>query len=438
MKPVTLTILVVTTLFAACDLLDPARPIAHPDTEVFGILLALESVEGEHPAWIARVQIGLPRDFLEAEEEGGHVVPALEEGIVAEVLVSADTVVLVDGRPGFIDSINPGTEVAVIPVVGSTRMIGTTHVTVEAGYFLDFDSFRTWRLPGLANEDEVQAARVDADRINSDGVERAPVVIADGRVLYFTARLRPPIHAGENWIGAPRPGLRAPEEGEAAVERSYRSELGEDGWLPPTPMSFQGLDDATRVSVTWVADDETRCLVTVEDSSGTWVGIATRAAADEPWGGVERVDGFGEAEVSDAVYLAGSQTKFVCAVRRSAGFPTDLWLYDPSAEQTAMPLQPEVNTPAGERTPRVGPANQLFFVRGDRQFALEKGAVQPVSTSGPHRIVVTDAAPAGNGKWVFVCSPNFTPVVLDQDIYVAEWLGENRLGELIPVDEWRP
>jgi hypothetical protein len=33
--------------------------------------------------------------------------------------------------------------------------------------------------------------------------------------------------------------------------------------------------------------------------------------------------------------------------------------------------------------------------------------------------------------------PRYTPVELDQDIYVAEWRGEGMLGELVAVDDWR-
>jgi hypothetical protein len=86
----------------------------------------------------------------------------------------------------------------------------------------------------------------------------------------------------------------------------------------------------------------------------------------------------------------------------------------------------------------VGPDNELFFVRGDRQMMVAAGEVRPVRLPTPHRTVVSQAAPTGDGQWVFLCQPRYTPGELDQDIYVARWLGENRIGEAMSVDEWRP
>lgn len=128
----------------------------------------------------------------------------------------------------------------------------------------------------------------------------------------------------------------------------------------------------------------------------------------------------------------------VYVVQRLAGAPTDLWLFDPAVENSPMPLQPEVNTPASETSPRVGPANELFFTRGDRQFVLAAGTLWQLVAPGPHRTVITDAAPTGDGTWVFACIPNFRPIELDQDIYVAPWLGDGRIGAPIAVDDWRP
>jgi hypothetical protein len=434
----TLAILAITATLASCDLLDPARPMTHPDTEIFGNLIELEQVEHDGPAWLARVRVGMPRAFLEAEQHEGRPSPPLEEGLVADVLVTSDTVVLARGGGAPIESIALGSEVAVVPVVGTTRMIGTQNVTVEARYFADFESFRKWQLPGLARPDDVEDVRNDPDLINSDGIERAPLPLAGGKVLYFTARLRQSAAGGDHWLGAPRVGLSPPSEGEISFERVYRTELGDDGWTPPAPVIFDGPEDAVSVRLTWIDEEETTCLVTVEGPDGTWVGSAERSSPDGSWGSIERLPGFGDAATSDAQFLAGSRTKMVYAVQRLAGAPTDLWLVDPTIEGSPMPLQPEVNTPGAERSPRVGPANELFFTRGDRQFVLAAGELRPVVVPGPHRTVITEAAPTGDGKWVFACIPRFRPIELDQDIYVAPWLGEGRVGSPIPVDGWRP
>lgn len=433
----TLALFATAVLLASCDLLDPARPMTHPDTEVFGNLIELEKVERNGPAWLARVRVGMPREFLRAEHDEGRPTPALEEGLVADVLVTGDTVVLAGGQTSSIENIALGSEVAVVPVVGTTRMIGTANVTVEARYFTDFDSYRRWQLPGLARPDDEEVVRDDPDLINSDGIERSPLPLAGGRVLYFAARLRPPV-TGSDWLGAPRNGLPRPGEGGVGVERPYRTELGLGGWAPPAPVIFDGLEDDEGVRLSWIDEEETICLVTVESPDGAWVGSARRSSPGGPWGPIERLTDLGDVATSDAQYLAGSRTKMVYVVQRLPGAPTDLWLYDPALESNPMPLQPEVNSPAAERSPRVGPANELFFTRGDREFVLFGGDVRELRAPGPHRTVVTEAAPTSDGEWVFVCIPRFRPIELDQDIFVAPWLGDGSVGPPIPVDDWRP
>ena len=62
----------------------------------------------------------------------------------------------------------------------------------------------------------------------------------------------------------------------------------------------------------------------------------------------------------------------------------------------------------------------------------------PLRLPGSHRVIMTQAAPTGDGRWVFFCMPRLTPVELDEDIYVAEWTSAGALGAAVPVDEWRP
>jgi hypothetical protein len=347
-------------------------------------------------------------------------------------------VVLVGGRTGLISEINPGAEVAVIPVIGTTRMLGTSVINVEARVFADFPSYARWQIPGLANPIDESEIRADPNRINSDGVEHAPVPVAGGRVLYFSAKLRPPEMADRGWAGAPRMGLQEPPDGGIAPEYTYRTELTDDGWRAPTLVEFTGVDEADLVSVSWVNEDETRCLVSVEGESGAWIGSSTRAAAGAPWAAVERLLALDEAHVSDAVYLAGSRSKFVFTARGAANAPGNLWLYDPGAEQTPLPLDPTLNSAGSEWGPRVGPDNELFFNREDRQFIFKDKTLHPVSVPGPHRRVVTEAAPTADGEWLFFCMPNYRPNELDQDIYVAKWIDGNRLDEPVLVDDWRP
>jgi hypothetical protein len=422
-----------------CDILNPARPTPHDDTTLFGNLLSLTRVEGEEAAWLARVRVGLPREFSRAKAAEGKPTPTMEDGIAADVTVTWNTVVLTDGEPGFIEELNPGAEVVVIPVAGSTKMVGTATVTVEAAYFIDFATYRDWQLPEL---DMTSAEREPADdpaRINSTGIEHAPLPIAGGRVLYFAARLRPPVAAGGRWSGARRDGMPELATDAPAVERPYRTALTDDGWTRPEPVSFPGLDEALALRVSWIDSSESRCLVTVEEAEGgTWVGAAERRPGSSGWSQVVKLDELGSESPADGTYLAGSRTKIVYSVHRAGARQTDLLLFDSNDSASPIPLDPSINSPASEWGPRVGPNNELFFNRNDLPLVLVGGTVRPVNPPGFHRVLASQPAPTDDGNWVFLCMPRFRPVELDQDIFVARWLGEGRLGKPVAVDDWRP
>jgi len=432
-------VLVVVVVAGACDLLDPARPAIQGDTTLFGNLLEVSRIEGDDEAWQVRMRIGVPRAFAKAEAAGGQPTPTLEDGLIADVRVTTDTVVLVDGAPSFIEDVDPGTEIVVLPVAGTTRMVGPSNVTVDASYLTDFTTYRRWQLPGLpAPEGEVDSRR-DPALINSAGVEHAPVPVGDGSVLYFAARLRPPKTEGEPWLGARRDGLAEPSSGTAMVERSYRTQLTATGWSAPALVRFPELDDAALVRISWVSDDETSCLVTVAPADGpSWIGRSARPSADAAWGAVEVVEAFGSDNVDDGVYLTGSASKIVFTANWAGNPQTDLVLFDPGVSETPQLLTPPINTAASEWGARVGPRNELLFVRDDRQLALIDGALQQVRIPTPHRAVVTEVAPTRDGAWVFLCRPSYQPVEVDQDIWVARWVGGGRLGEPVPVDDWHP
>jgi hypothetical protein len=364
----------------------------------------------------------------------------MEQGIIADVAVTTNTVVLSRGAPAYIDDIDPGTEVVVIPVPGTTRMVGTSNVTVEAGYFTDFGTYREWQLPALASAGGEAEVPSDPSRINSAGIEHAPVPLSGGRILYFAARLRPPAAAGGRWVGARRDGLSEGVPGSHAPERSYRAALGDDGWLRPEMVSFPSLEEALAVRVSWIAEDETRCLVTVVEADGaSWVGAAERGSATAAWGPVEHLEALGAESPADGAYLAGSRTKIVYSTHRGGAQQTDLMLHDSRDTASPIPLDPTINTRISEWGPRIGPNNELFFNRGDRPFMSTGGSsIRPVTVPGYHRVVITEPAPTADGEWVFLCMPHYRPLELDQDIYVAKWLGEGRLGDPVAVDDWRP
>ena len=425
--------LLIVVALAGCDLVDPMRPSPHADTEVFGNLLEVASDPARPGVWLAKVRVGVPR----ALGRTGDAVPTpdVAGGILALVTVTRDTVVLADDRPAALADIGPGTEIVAIPSAGTTSMLGESEVHLEAAQLMDFATYARWRLPKLelpGAPDRVE----DPSLVNSAGVEHSPIPVAGGRVLYFSARLRPPEEPDGNWIGAPRTGLRPPAEDERSHERSFRTELGEGGWSVPEPVVLPGTEDAHQVQVTWVSEDERRCYATISAGDETpWVGVAERADRSRPWGGIVRFEALGADDAFDAVAMTAGAGKTVFAsTRRGSG---DLFLHDPDLGEPQA-LQPEINTAGLEWASRVGPADELFFVRGDRQLRFQGGVLAEVRLPGPHRTILIEAAPSRDGRWLFLVTPRLRPIEFDLDIQVAAIGADGSVGEPVPVDQWRP
>jgi hypothetical protein len=429
-------VLIFLAVICGCDFLDPARPTAQPDAEVFGNLIEVTRSPDDPSLWTAVIRVGPPRALRSAEEETGKPTPAVEKGLIATVTVTPETVVIANDGPAELEDIPSGTEVVVLPVPGTTQIRGSSDLWADADMLMDFETYSVWKLPKLA--EPAASPPDDPSRINSSGPEKAPVPVANGRVLYFSAQLRPPATEEDTWHGALREGLGSAEDGTGVVERSYRTELGDDGWSPPELVVLPGLDAVARVRVTWVNDDETECLVTVEaDGEPPWVGVARRSNASAPWGEVEPIEAIGS-QARDAVFLTGSDTKITFGSNRGGRERDDLFLYDSEVETGPMPLQPEICTFGNEWNPRTGPNNELFFCREDRQLLLKGGQVRAVRLPGSHRVVFTQTAPTGDGKWVFFCMPTYRPIMLDDDIFVAPVGDDWSLGEPVRVDDWRP
>jgi hypothetical protein len=419
-----------------CDVLDPARPTAQADAEVFGNLLDVEASPNDPSSWIVRVQVGAPRSVRAADEGSGKPTPEVEKGLVATVKVGADCVVIVDDRPGLLDDLDSGTEIVVMPVPGTTRMYGSNDLRLDADTVMDFATYGLWRLPRLETAEVVEVE--DPALINSVGAEVAPIPVGDGTVLYFSAHLRPPSSPDGDWAGAVRDGLAAPAEGVPPVERNYRTELEEDGWSPPELVRFAGLDDAVRQRVTWVDADETVCLVTVwMRGAAPWVGRASREGPGAPWSEPQRIDDLG-GDARDAVYLAGSSTKILFVTNRGGGGQSDLFLFDPKVEGSPAPLQPPIFTTQNEWCARTGPKGELLFNRGNRQLLFNSGQIQPLRLPGPHRVPFGQSAMSADGRWLFVCIPTFRSPEVDENIFVSSVGQGFSLGEPVPVDEWRP
>lgn len=431
---ITLSALVFVT--SGCEFLDPARPTIQPDTEVFGNVLDIEEMPDEPGVWTVRLRIAPPRALDMAESEQGRDGPDAEKGLTAEIRVDAETVVLQGGAPARLEDFNPGTEVVGIPAPGTTRMIGEKMVLHNAEFFSDFETYRRWRLPGLVTETE---ARIDDIAvINTSGTEHAAAPLNGGRTLFFSARLRRAVD-GEP-AGAVRRGLESTDGGEFLPERSFRTELGEAGWSAPEPIVFPGLEDALQISVSWVDPEEKLCLVTVraDATEMPWAGRSQRQHRGKAWGPVEALENLGEGDAFDPIFLAGSRTKVLFVTTRQGANQTDLFLFNPSEEADAMALEPRINTIGSEWGPRVGPDNELFFSRGDRQLLFMGGMVQPVYLDWPHRILFSEAAPTDDGRWVFLTMTQLKPGEPDLDLWVSERLEDGTLGFPVPVDGWRP
>jgi hypothetical protein len=407
---------------------------------IYGNFLEVNPSPQDPSAQILQVRIGMPKALGEAKKSEGRVTPTVEKGTVAEITVYPTSVVIVDGEPAAVDTISPGTEIVVTPVPGTTFMVGSSKVVVEANFIMDFTTYRGWQLPGLRDVEghPVEKVRESPDLINSSGIEHAPVPVAGGKVLYFTVRLRQPSAPGEPWLGAHRAGLGNLSE-EPTTERTFRSEMSADGWRRPEPVLLPGTEEARSVMLTWINEEETNCLLTIRDSadSSPWIGVSSRASRAAGWSPVARVEALGEVYASDGVYLAGSTSK-IAFVSAGVGLESgDVFLYDRSSSEIPVPLGPNINTTGNEWAPRVGPDNELVFCRGSHQLVLSKGQVRPLRLPGPHRVLTSQANPTRDGKWLFFCMPKLTPVELDQDIYVAPLNQDWSLEEAVPVDEWR-
>ena len=425
---------VVLATLVGCDLVDPMRSTPQEDTETFGNLLEATPDPAREGVWIATIRIGVPRALGRTDD--ARPTPDVAGGIIAVVAVTTDTVVVVDDRPGAVSDIGPGTEVVALPVPGSTIMVGENEIQLEAAQLMDFVSYARWRLPKLELADGPAEIIEDVDRINTAGVEGSPVPVGDGTVLYFSGRLRPPVLPDGPWIGARRDGLPVPAEGEWSFDRSFRTVLGDDGWSTPELVVIPGTDTNEHVKLTWVSGDELRCYVTVADPDGSpWVGVSERTSSSAPWGEVVQMEGTSGGDAFDAVAMTGSPRKTVFATTRNGN--GDLFLFDPEIGP-AQQLQPEINTGGLEWGPRVGPANELYFVRGDRQLRFQGGKINEVRLPGPHRSVLIEAAPTADGRYLFFSVPKLRPVDFDLDIQVAPILADRTLGEAQPVDEWRP
>jgi hypothetical protein len=319
-------------------------------------------------------------------------------------------------------------------------MVGETLILMSADVFVDFETFRRWRLPLLPGDDPPPVE--DVSKVNTSGVEHAPVPVDGGRVLYFAASLRrqPDQHQGMVYTGARREGLQPAEDTNLAPELCFRTEWTDGAWTPPERVVFPNDEIMRMVRVTWVSADETVCLVTMREAPDgpPWIGRAERRSAKVPWGPVEPLPGVAEGVATDGVFLGGGHsTTFVYVGPQAGGQQTDLFLFNPDEQETAMPLEPRINTVGAEWGPRVGPSNELYFSRGNRQLVFSDGMVQPVYLGLEHRIFFSEVAPTDDGKWVFLTYSIPAAGEPDLDIWVAPRAEDGSIGAPLPIADWQ-
>lgn len=426
-----------------CGVQDVTTPVPQPDTIVFGRVVTVRELEAEAgqrgSVWEMEIKGGLPESLQAVMRRDGRPIPTLEADLVVKARLTPDTVCVAGMRLADLDAFRAGQEVAVVPAPGSSAMIGAKLLTLDAAELYQFRSYQVRFLPRSLEEIPGELwARSDPAKINSSGLERAPLPISGGRVVYFAAGLLPPLQEGAPPRGAVRPGMSG-EEGlkpwALGGWRPYRSEWTGNGWSAPQPVALPGLPDDASAAVTWVNEGETSLLVEVRrEGEPVALFAARRGSPRETWGALERVERAVGESVGDAQRFAAGEEALVWT---SYAFgSSDLWLAMPG--QAGAGLEPRINTLGPEWAPRVGPNTTLYFCRAERQLLFAGGVVREVRLPGAQRRPLLEAAPTRSGEALFHRYPAwYAPAELDWDLAVAPRDGE-RWGAPVPLDEWRP
>jgi hypothetical protein len=431
-----LTALLTFVVLAGCLGQDTNAPVPQPDTPIFGRVAAIRQATDESGDWEVDVSTRIPLALEKLMREQGRTIPQLEKDLTSQVKVTPDTVCVAEGRATDLAAFRVGQEVAVMPVPGSSAMVGTRKLLATAAELYLFTSYQERFLPRtLERLPEAIIGPSDPSRIDSCGLERTPIPLRGGTVVYFAAGLLPPLGPGGSPRGAVRQGMRDGKGGFApwAVGgfRPYRVALGKDGWAEPTPVSLPGLEPDASARITWVSEDETSCLVEVDrPGKPNALLVSRRAGADKPWGalaGVERAKG---TSTGDGQYLGRSEKALVWTVYDANG--SDLWL---DMGKGGQPLEPRINTLGSEWAPRVGPGTTLYFCRGERQLLFAGGAVNEVRLPGKQRHPLLEATPTADGALLFCTVPRYAPGTLFSDIAVAPRSGKG-WGPPVPLDQW--
>ena len=432
--------LLMVLISSGCGMQDVDTPVPQPDTVIFGRIAAIALAANDPQSVEVEIVAGLPETMSNVLKADGKPVPQLGKDLQVTVKVTSDSLCVVDMVPTDIDAFRVGHEVAVVPLAGTSAMVGSKRLLATAAELFLFSDYQVRYLAGSL---ETLGAEVigasDPKRINSGGLEMSPIPLQGGKVLYFAAGLnaspRPDVQAAP--VGAFRVGMgseAAPAAWAVGGYRPYRTQLGKDGWAPPQPVVLSGIPEDASARFTWVRQNETEGLVEVLTLSGTrelWE--VRRDDARLPWGAPQRVMLPSGASVGDAQRFGPTLDYLIWTAYEAES--SDLWLREPGKE--GQILEPRVNTLGPEFAPRVGPRAALYFCRGERQLLFENQVVREVRLPGKQRRPLLEAAPVADGSWVFCRVPRYTPGQLDWDIAVVP-VQDGAWGAPVLVDEWRP
>ncbi len=421
---------------AGCRMQNPTAPVPQPDTVIFGRLASIREVADQPGVREVEVQGGLPESIAAVMRSQGRPVPQAEKDFVVVARVTGETVAVLDQTPTDLAGFRTGEEVAIVPVPGTSAMVGSKRLLMEAAELYRFKAYQRVFLPGSLSDPEAAEEGGPAGPVNGSGLERTPLPLDGGRVVYFAAGLAAPLTPEGPPRGLERPGMRS-ESGLApwAVGgwRPYRVEWRNGAWGEPEPVELAPLDPAASVRITWIDAAETRLLAEV-DQEGAPARLVTarRGSRSEPWGALEDVGEAAGDSVGDGQLFGTSAANLVWTVYGDAG--SDLWLEMAGSE--GQPLEPRINTRGSEWAPRVGPGTILYFCRNDRQLLFAGGVVQEVRLPGAQRYPLLEAAPAG-GSLLFFRAPRYGVGGVDWNLAVSQRDGD-AWGPAVLLDDWSP
>ena len=439
MRVLVVSVAVAGILVGGCGPEPGVTPVPQPDTLITGRIANVRPNSGDPSAAGLEVAVSVPEALQESLRRDGRPVPVMPKNYKVVARVTRDTLCVSGGRAVDLTSLRLGEEIVVLPVPGTTAMIGTSRLEAEAAEVIQFQTYRASRMTrSLASAPPGFDPVGSAERINSPGPETTPLALAGGRVLYFAAGLASvQLGSGTVTVGAVRPGMKTPAGSLApwAVggARPYRSEWRDGHWSAPTLIEFAALPAEATARITWINKGETSCLVDVVEKGMHKLLASERSDAKGAWGALNPVALARGKSAGDGQHFGTSSKALVWTVFTPEG--SDLWLSLNGKAGGA--LDPRINTLGPEWAPRVGSRQELYFCRAGRQLLYEHGAVNEVRLPGAQLRPLAEAAPQAGGTLLFFRVPRYVFGEADTDIAVVTRTAD-RWSDAVAIDDWHP